>query len=32
MTTDGTVYVNLWEDKRIMRLTYFGELEPVARG
>ena len=32
VTTDGTVYVNLWEDKRIMRLTYFGELEPVARG
>lgn len=32
VTTDGTVYVNLWEYKRIMRLTYFGELEPVARG
>ena len=32
MTADGTVYVNLWEDKRIMRLTAAGKLEPVARG
>ena len=32
VTADGTVYVNLWEDKRIMRMTYFGELVPVARG
>ena len=29
---DGTVYVNLWEEKRIMRLTATGKLEPVARG
>ena len=32
VTADGTVYVNLWEDKRIMRLTAAGRLEPVARG
>jgi sugar lactone lactonase YvrE len=29
---DGTVYVNFWEDKRIMRVTAAGRLEPVARG
>lgn len=32
VTADGTVYVNLWEEKRIMRLTAAGRLEPVARG
>jgi sugar lactone lactonase YvrE len=32
VTADGTVYVNFWEDKRIMRLTAGGKLEPVARG
>ncbi len=32
VTSDGTVYVNLWEEKRIMRLTAAGKLEPVARG
>jgi sugar lactone lactonase YvrE len=30
---DGTVYVNLWEEKRIQRLNgATGRLEPVARG
>jgi sugar lactone lactonase YvrE len=30
---DGTVYVNLWEEKRIQRLNAAtGRLEPVARG
>jgi len=30
---DGTVYVNLWEDKRVDRLDVrTGTLEPVARG
>ena len=32
VTADGTVFVNLWQDKRIMRLTAAGKLEPVARG
>jgi outer membrane protein assembly factor BamB len=32
VTSDGTVYVNLWEEKRIMRLAASGRLEPVARG
>ena len=32
VAADGTVYVNFWEDKRIMRLTAAGKLEPVARG
>ncbi len=32
VAADGTVYVNFWEDKRIMRLTATGKLEPVARG
>jgi sugar lactone lactonase YvrE len=31
--TDGSVYVNLWEDKRIDRLDpQSGALEPIARG
>jgi sugar lactone lactonase YvrE len=29
---DGTVYVNLWEEKRIDRLDAGGRLVPVARG
>jgi sugar lactone lactonase YvrE len=30
---DGTVYVNLWEQKRIQRVNVVtGALEPVARG
>lgn len=29
---DGTVYVNLWEEKRIDRLDAAGRLVPVARG
>ena len=30
---DGTVYVNLWEDRRIQRLNpSTGRLEPIARG
>ena len=30
---DGSVYVNLWEDKRIDRLDpQSGTLEPIARG
>jgi sugar lactone lactonase YvrE len=32
VAADGTVYVNFWEDKRIMRLGAGGKLEPVARG
>jgi sugar lactone lactonase YvrE len=32
VAADGTVYVNFWEDKRVMRLTATGKLEPVARG
>jgi sugar lactone lactonase YvrE len=32
VTSEGNVYVNLWEAKRIMRLTTDGKLEPVARG
>lgn len=33
VTPGGTVYVNLWEEKRIQRLNAAtGRLEPVARG
>jgi sugar lactone lactonase YvrE len=32
VSPEGSVYVNLWEQKRIMRLTFEGKLEPVARG
>ena len=32
VAADGTVYVNLWEEKRIDRLDRAGRLVPVARG